>query len=44
VVAAGWEAAMIKRAGNDALGVGPQPQIVGDDLDDVAGPGHKRRA
>src|SRR6476659_7066522 len=34
-VASGWEAALIKRAGNDVLGVGPQPQIVGDDLDDV---------
>jgi 2-haloacid dehalogenase len=35
-VAAGWEAALIKRVGNDVLGVGPQPRIVGDDLDDVA--------
>src|ERR1700733_14647118 len=35
-VAAGWEAALIKRAGNDVLGVGPQPHIVGDDLNDVA--------
>jgi 2-haloacid dehalogenase len=35
-VAAGWEAALIKRVGNDVLGVGPQPQIVGDDLSDVA--------
>jgi 2-haloacid dehalogenase len=35
-VAAGWDAALIKRAGNDLLGVGPQPSIVGDDLDDVA--------
>ena len=35
-VAAGWEAALVKRTGNDVLGVGPQPQIVGDDLDDVA--------
>jgi 2-haloacid dehalogenase len=35
-VAAGWEAALIKRAGNDVLGVGPQPQIVGDDLEEVA--------
>ena len=25
-VAAGWEAALIKRVGNDVLGVGPQPQ------------------
>jgi hypothetical protein len=28
-VAAGWQAALIKRVGNDVLGVGPQPQIVG---------------
>ena len=35
-VAAGWEAALIKRVGNDVLGVGPQPQIVGQDLNDVA--------
>jgi 2-haloacid dehalogenase len=35
-VAAGWEAALIKRFGNDVRGVGPQPQIVGADLDDVA--------
>lgn len=35
-VAAGWEGALIKRVGNDVLGVGPQPQFVGDDLDDVA--------
>ncbi len=35
-VAAGWEAALIRRPGNDVLAVGPQPQIVGDDLDDVA--------
>jgi 2-haloacid dehalogenase len=34
--AAGWEAALIKRVGNDVLGVGPQPQIVGNDLNDVA--------
>jgi 2-haloacid dehalogenase len=34
-VAAGWEAALIKRVGNDVLAVGPQPQIVGDDLNDV---------
>jgi 2-haloacid dehalogenase len=45
--AAGWEAALIRRLGNDVLGVGPQPHIVGDDLNDVAdqiiarhGPGH----
>jgi 2-haloacid dehalogenase len=35
-VAAGWEAALVKRVGNDVLGVGPQPQIVGNDLHDVA--------
>jgi 2-haloacid dehalogenase len=35
-VAAGWSAALIKRPGNDVLSVGPQPQIVGDDLNDVA--------
>jgi len=35
-VAAGWGAALIKRPGNDVLGVGPQPQIVGDDLNDIA--------
>jgi 2-haloacid dehalogenase len=35
-VAAGWQAALIKRVGNDLLAVGPQPQIVGNDLNDVA--------
>ena len=35
-VAAGWEGALIRRAGNDALSVGPQPHIIGDDLDNVA--------
>ena len=35
-VAAGWEAALIRRVGNDVLGVGPQPHMVGDDLNDVA--------
>jgi 2-haloacid dehalogenase len=35
-VAAGWNAALIKRIGNDLLGVGPQPQIIGNDLNDVA--------
>jgi 2-haloacid dehalogenase len=34
-VAAGWEAALIKRVGNDVLGVGPQPHIVGRNLNDV---------
>jgi len=27
---------LIRRAGNDLLGVGPQPQIVATDLNDVA--------
>jgi 2-haloacid dehalogenase len=35
-VAAGWEAAFIRRPGNEILGAGPQPQIVGNDLADVA--------
>lgn len=35
-VAAGWDAALIRRPGNEVLGVGPQPSIVGDDLNDVA--------
>jgi 2-haloacid dehalogenase len=35
-VAAGWEAALIKRVGNGVLEVGPQPRIVGNDLNDVA--------
>ncbi len=35
-VAAGWDAALIKRTGNDRLGVGPQPSITGPDLNDVA--------
>jgi len=35
-VAAGWDAALIRRVGNDVLGVGPQPSIVGNDLNDVA--------
>jgi 2-haloacid dehalogenase len=35
-VAAGWEAALIKCAGNDVLRVDPQPQIAGDDLKDIA--------
>jgi 2-haloacid dehalogenase len=46
-VAAGWQAALIKRVGNDVLGVGPQPDIVGNDLNDVADQliaGHKRTA
>jgi 2-haloacid dehalogenase len=35
-VAAGWEAALIKRPWNDVLSVGPQPHVVGKDLNDVA--------
>jgi 2-haloacid dehalogenase len=35
-VAAGWEAALIKRLGNELLGVGPQPHYVGRDLNEVA--------
>jgi 2-haloacid dehalogenase len=35
-VAAGWQAALIKRVGNDVLGVGPQPHFVGNDLNEVA--------
>src|SRR5580700_3989444 len=35
-VAAGWEGALILRPGNDVLAVGPQPHIVGNDLNDVA--------
>jgi 2-haloacid dehalogenase len=35
-VAAGWQAALIKRPGNDLLAVGPQPTYVGADLADVA--------
>jgi len=47
-VAAGWDAALIKRVGNDVLGVGPQPSIIGNDLDDVADQliarhGHRRQ-
>jgi len=35
-VAAGWQAALIKRVGNEVLSVGPQPNYTGKDLDDVA--------
>jgi 2-haloacid dehalogenase len=35
-VAAGWEAALITRPWNDVLGVGPQPHVVGKNLNDVA--------
>ena len=34
-VAAGWQAALIKRVGNDVLSVGPQPTYTGRDLDEV---------
>ena len=34
--AAGWRAALIKPIGNDVMGVGPQPHIVGNHLNDVA--------
>jgi 2-haloacid dehalogenase len=46
-VAAGWEAALVKRVGNDVLAVAPQPQIIGKDLSDVADQlivRHKQRA
>jgi 2-haloacid dehalogenase len=33
---AGWHAALIKRPPNEVLGVGPQPEITGSDLRDVA--------
>jgi 2-haloacid dehalogenase len=36
-VAAGWQAALIRRPGNALLEVGPQPQFTGADLEDVAG-------
>jgi 2-haloacid dehalogenase len=36
VLVAGWDAALIKRLGNDLLGVGPQPSIAGNDLNDFA--------
>lgn len=34
--AVGWETCLIRRRGNDVLEVGPQPTIVGNDLDEVA--------
>jgi len=34
--AAGWGSVLIRRPGNDVLGVGPQPHIIGDDLRDIA--------
>jgi 2-haloacid dehalogenase len=35
-VAAGWQAALIRRPGNEVLSVGPQPTYTGADLSDVA--------
>ena len=35
-VAAGWEAALVLRPGNALLDVGPQPQMTGMDLADLA--------
>jgi 2-haloacid dehalogenase len=35
-VAAGWHAALILRSGNALLDVGPQPQVIGADLNEVA--------
>jgi 2-haloacid dehalogenase len=35
-VGAGWQGALIRRAGNDVLGVGPQPELTGADLNDIA--------
>jgi 2-haloacid dehalogenase len=35
-VAAGWQAALVLRPGNALLDVGPQPQIIGADLSDIA--------
>ena len=29
-------ATLVRRSGNDVLGVGPQPEVVGTDLNDVA--------
>jgi 2-haloacid dehalogenase len=35
-VAAGWDAALVLRSGNAPLDVGPQPQITGEGLNEVA--------
>ena len=35
-VAASWDAALVLRPGNALLDVGPQPQIIGADLTEVA--------
>ncbi|MGH3200627.1 MAG: hypothetical protein ACRDP5_00995 [Streptosporangiaceae bacterium] len=34
--AAGWQAGLILREGNAPLGVGPQPDYIGQDLDAIA--------
>jgi 2-haloacid dehalogenase len=34
--AAGWQAGLILREGNAPLGVGPQPDYIGKDLDAIA--------
>ena len=34
--AAGWKSALILREGNAPLGVGPQPDYIGKDLDAIA--------
>jgi 2-haloacid dehalogenase len=35
-LAAGWQAGLIRRAGNAPLDVGPQPNYIGDDLNEIA--------
>jgi 2-haloacid dehalogenase len=35
-VGVGWEACLVRRPGNGLLGVGPQPAVVGEDLNEVA--------
>jgi 2-haloacid dehalogenase len=35
-LSAGWQAALIRRAWNAPLDVGPQPNYLGDDLDVIA--------
>jgi len=35
-LAAGWQAALIRRPGNDLLSVGPQPALIGEDLSQIA--------
>ena len=36
-LAAGWQAGLVLRGGNAPLGVGPQPDYIGQDLDAIAG-------